>query len=198
MAGLFRCIFCTHGQTSDEKQQLTNIAESLNTIKNRIEVIEQSVNPTDVHVHRHGRRRTTSNGSKDHHLLSSVTEKSGDESEESDSDTSVEPRQERDFLTNPYWIEDQELRKGEVDFLSSSEIQFWKDLIAQYLYPIDNDPVEQVSHFGPENSMSVIVCCFVVKCCTRMRTTTTTTATNIKSNYYSQLWRIQYNYDCGH
>ncbi|KAM7362637.1 hyaluronan synthase-like protein kkv isoform 1-T3 [Cochliomyia hominivorax] len=143
LAGLFRCIFCTHGKTSDEKQQLTTIAESLDTIKNRIDSIEQTINPHDQHSHRHGRRRTTSSGSKDHHLLSSVAEKSGDESEESDTDTSVEPRQERDFLTNPYWIEDADLRKGEVDFLSSSELQFWKDLIDKYLFPIDNDPVEQ-------------------------------------------------------
>ncbi|TMW48229.1 hypothetical protein DOY81_006700 [Sarcophaga bullata] len=143
LAGLFRCIFCTHGKTSDEKQQLTTIAESLDTIKNRIDSIEQTINPHDNHSHRHSRRRTTSSGSKDHHLLSSVAEKSDDESEESDTDTSVEPKQERDFLTNPYWIEDPELRKGEVDFLSSAELQFWKDLIDKYLYPIDNDPVEQ-------------------------------------------------------
>ncbi|XP_065368049.1 chitin synthase chs-2 isoform X1 [Calliphora vicina] len=143
LAGLFRCIFCTHGKTSDEKQQLTTIAESLDTIKTRIDSIEQTINPHEQHSHRHGRRRTTSSGSKDHHLLSSVAEKSGDESEESDTDTSVEPKQERDFLTNPYWIEDAELRKGEVDFLSSAELQFWKDLIDKYLFPIDNDPVEQ-------------------------------------------------------
>ncbi|XP_060649537.1 chitin synthase chs-2 isoform X1 [Drosophila sulfurigaster albostrigata] len=142
LAGLFRCVFCTHGKTSDEKQQLTTIAESLDTIKTRMDTIESAVDPHGHHA-RHNRRRTTSSGSKDHHLLSSVAEKSGDESDESDSDTSAEPKQERDFLTNPYWIEDPDVRKGEVDFLSSSEIQFWKDLIDQYLYPIDNDPVEQ-------------------------------------------------------
>lgn len=48
-------------------------------------------------------------------------------------------------MTNPYWIEDPELKKGEVDFLSSAEIQFWKDLIDKYLFPIDQDKAEQVS-----------------------------------------------------
>jgi hypothetical protein len=48
-------------------------------------------------------------------------------------------------LTNPYWLEDPELKKGEVDFLSSTEIQFWKDLIDKYLYPIDQDKAEQVN-----------------------------------------------------
>jgi chitin synthase len=73
-------------------------------------------------------------------------------SDESDSEGSTVPRDERDFLTNPYWIEDPELKKGEVDFLSSAEIQFWKDLIDKYLYPIDQDKAEQVSFaefFGP-------------------------------------------------
>lgn len=65
-------------------------------------------------------------------------------SEESESESSTVPRDERDFLTNPYWIEDPELKKGEVDFLSSAEVQFWKDLIDKYLYPIDQDKAEQV------------------------------------------------------
>lgn len=57
-------------------------------------------------------------------------------------------REERDFLTNPYWIEDPDLRKGEVDYLSNSEILFWKDLIDKYLYPIDQNKDEQVRYFG--------------------------------------------------
>ena len=65
-------------------------------------------------------------------------------SDESESESSTVPRDERDFLTNPYWIEDPELKKGEVDFLSSAEVQFWKDLIDKYLYPIDQDKAEQV------------------------------------------------------
>ena len=51
-------------------------------------------------------------------------------------------------MTNPYWIEDPELKKGEVDFLSSAEIGFWKDLIEKYLYPIDQDKDEQASIFN--------------------------------------------------
>lgn len=68
-------------------------------------------------------------------------------SEHSDSESSTIQKDERDFLTNPYWIEDPELRKGEVDFLSSAELQFWKDLIDKYLYPIDQDKEEQVCVF---------------------------------------------------
>jgi chitin synthase len=141
IAGLFRCLLCTHGKTSDEKAQLIHIAESLTTIQKKMEALERAVDP---HGH-HTRKRTQSQSSKDHHL-GSVAEES-DESDESDSDSSTLQRNERDFLTNPYWIEDPELRKGEVDFVSSTEIQFWKDLIDKYLFPIDQDKAEQVRVF---------------------------------------------------
>lgn len=160
VAGLFRCLLCTHGKTSDEKAQLIHIADSLDTLKKKLESLERHVDP---HAH-HGRRRTASTGSKDHHLGSvaevaseqdrwefsavknfPTTTSSSHFSEESESEGSTVPRDERDFLTNPFWIEDPELKKGEVDFLSSAEIQFWKDLIDKYLYPIDQDKEEQVS-----------------------------------------------------
>lgn len=50
----------------------------------------------------------------------------------------------RDDLINPYWIEDPDLKKGEVDFLSPAETQFWKDLLDKYLYPIDANKEEEV------------------------------------------------------
>lgn len=56
----------------------------------------------------------------------------------------TEPKIERNDHINPYWIEDKELKKGPVAFLSPNENQFWKDLIEKYLYPIDADKVEQV------------------------------------------------------
>lgn len=53
-------------------------------------------------------------------------------------------QEKRDDLINPYWIEDPELKKGEVDFLSPAELSFWKDLIDKYLYPIDENKEEKV------------------------------------------------------
>ena len=34
--------------------------------------------------------------------------------------------------------------RGEVDYLSGSEIAFWSDLIEKYLYPLDADKQKQV------------------------------------------------------
>lgn len=66
-------------------------------------------------------------------------------SDESSSDTtSVVPRNKRDELINPYWIEDPDVGKGEVEYLSSTEMQFWKDLLSKYLYPLDENKEEKV------------------------------------------------------
>ncbi len=59
----------------------------------------------------------------------------------------AEPKTERDELINPYWIEDKDLKRGEVDYLSGPEIQFWKDLIDKYLYPIDENKEQQVNEW---------------------------------------------------
>lgn len=96
------------------------------------------------------RRRSTSVSSRDHHhhlhKLHEDEEEENDNSSENSSETmSTAPREKRDDLINPYWIEDPDIRKGEVDYLSSTEIQFWKDMLDQYLYPIDEDKAEQVS-----------------------------------------------------
>lgn len=80
------------------------------------------------------------------------------DSEQSESESSTIQREERDFLTNPYWIEDPDLRKGEVDYLSNSEIVFWKDLIDKYLFPIDQDKAEQVRYVECLSIISSISC----------------------------------------
>ena len=63
---------------------------------------------------------------------------------EEDASQTTEPQEERDDLINPFWIEDRELGRGEVDYLSGAEIQFWKDLIEKYLHPLDADKQKQV------------------------------------------------------
>ncbi|KYN04745.1 Chitin synthase 3 [Cyphomyrmex costatus] len=49
------------------------------------------------------------------------------------------------FLISPYWLQDERLRRGVVDFLSNDEEEFWKDLIGKYLQPIESDEESQVN-----------------------------------------------------
>lgn len=93
------------------------------------------------HEHRAGGQRHISesaDGKEDDGKSSS-----GDSSLRLDDDDRMEARHERDHLLNPYWIEDKELKNGEVAYLHPAEVQFWKDLIDKYLYPIDNDKGQQ-------------------------------------------------------
>lgn len=96
------------------------------------------------------RKRSMSASSRhaDHHHLSAVNEDAAeDASSESDSEsTSTVPQNKRDDLVNPYWIEDPDVGKGEVEYLNSNELQFWKDLLEKYLYPLDENKEEKVSY----------------------------------------------------
>ncbi|XP_026669106.1 chitin synthase chs-2 isoform X2 [Ceratina calcarata] len=145
LAGLFKCMFCTHGQASNEKQQLVTIAESLEQVGKRLEAIERAVDPHGVT----GRRRPSSVGSRTanhlHDINENESEHRGGESEpETDTSHNTEGNREGgNFFSRPYWLSDDGLKKGEIDVLSMQEEQFWKDLLEKYLYPIDEDAKEK-------------------------------------------------------
>ncbi|XP_026324913.1 chitin synthase chs-2 isoform X3 [Hyposmocoma kahamanoa] len=142
-AGLFKCMLCTHEKGGEEKVQLLHIANTLEKLEKKIENVERTIDPHGVS---RGRKlsvglRGSTNGD---HLDALAEGPEGDNSSDSETDTlSTSPRERRDDLINPYWIEDPDLKKGEVDFLSQTEIQFWKDLLDKYLYPIDANKEEQ-------------------------------------------------------
>ncbi|XP_076547550.1 hyaluronan synthase-like protein kkv isoform X4 [Osmia lignaria lignaria] len=135
LAGLFKCMFCTHGQTSNEKQQLVAIAESLEQVGKRLEVIERAVDP---HSHS-GRIRASSAGSR-----IAEDQDCNTDAETVTSQNTEGNREGSHFLSRPYWLNDDGLKKGEIDVLSLQEEQFWKDLLEKYLYPIDEDKAEKV------------------------------------------------------
>uniref|UniRef100_A0AAR5P4N2 chitin synthase n=1 Tax=Dendroctonus ponderosae TaxID=77166 RepID=A0AAR5P4N2_DENPD len=143
LAGLFKCMLCTHQKAGDETTQLIHIGESLDKLQKRLDHIEKVVDPSG-HA---SRKRSMSASSRhgDHHHLSAVNEEPAeDASSESDSEsTSTVPQNKRDDLVNPYWIEDPDVGKGEVEYLSSNEMQFWKDLLDKYLYPLDENKEEK-------------------------------------------------------
>merc|ERR1712223_653828 len=128
--------FTQKKDTSQEREQLIRIADSLESLGKRLEHLEDSVNPHAAKQRRKSSRMSARGGE-----FGGVSE-SGDtenlESEDSKSQSSGD-KEERDDLINPFWIEDRELGWGEVDHMSGVEITFWKDLIDKYLHPIDAD-----------------------------------------------------------
>jgi len=49
----------------------------------------------------------------------------------------------RDELKDPYWLDDQALGNGSVEFLGMEEITFWQEFIAKYLKPLVKDKVKE-------------------------------------------------------
>ncbi|XP_073988781.1 hyaluronan synthase-like protein kkv isoform X1 [Rhodnius prolixus] len=145
LAGLFRCMFCTYPKAIDEKQQLVRIAESLEVLEKRMEGIEKTIDPHSHHHPNNNRKRTASASSKDHNLAALSEDPAEEDQHSDDSDTvsTGEPKVERNDDINPFWIEDKELKKGPVAFLSANEVAFWKDLLDKYLFPIDDDKNER-------------------------------------------------------
>lgn len=106
-----------------------------------------------VDPHSSGRRRASSVGSRTADHLGAIGEDPAEDEEASDTETvtSLNTEGNRDgsnFLTRPYWLSDEGLKKGEVDVLSLQEEQFWKDLLEKYLYPIDEDKAEKVKRLA--------------------------------------------------
>ncbi|XP_068620827.1 chitin synthase chs-2 isoform X1 [Battus philenor] len=143
-AGLFKCLLCTHPKGNEEKVQLLHIASTLEKLEKKLDTIERTVDPHGLNRGRKLSIGPRGSNAGDHQLDALAEGPEEDNDLSSDADTmSTAPRERRDDLINPYWIEDPELKKGEVDFLSQSETQFWKDLIDKYLYPIDANKEEE-------------------------------------------------------
>ncbi|KAH7967299.1 hypothetical protein HPB49_023929 [Dermacentor silvarum] len=150
LQGLFTCMLCSNPNNHEEKVHLVRISDQLDNLSKKIGSIERQleivhgVPPPRRKPAAHGRSSRQSDGG-----LSVLNEDAEEDGNEYGSDTcgslseQLEPRQERDDLINPYWIEDKELKRGEVEYLPGPEIQFWKDLIEKYLYPIDENKEEQ-------------------------------------------------------
>lgn len=86
------------------------------------------------------------------HMRDDSKSENGDVDEDSDVLTQMSmasSHEHSSFLISPYWLQDERMRMGEVDFLSNREEEFWKQLIEKYLRPIETDEESQVSAFLP-------------------------------------------------
>ncbi|CAB3250071.1 unnamed protein product [Arctia plantaginis] len=132
VSGLFKCMCCMNPKDHKEDLHLLQIANAIEKVEKRLEALgaPEMVEPMTR------RRSSVMSRKKSVDPLTMLPEYI-----DSDDSTDI-PREERDDLINPYWIEDPDLSKGEVDFLTTAETEFWKDLIDLYLRPIDENKEE--------------------------------------------------------
>ncbi|XP_049868807.1 chitin synthase chs-2-like [Pectinophora gossypiella] len=131
VAGLFKCMCCLNPNDHKQDLHLIQIAHSIENLEKKLDSI---YSPPEIPEPSQLRRRSSMGLRGD--TLPVLSEYAP-----SDGSTEI-PREERDDLINPYWIEDPSLLKGEVDFLTTAETEFWKDLIDSYLEPIEEDKKE--------------------------------------------------------
>ncbi|XP_029674249.1 chitin synthase chs-2-like isoform X2 [Formica exsecta] len=169
LGDLFKCICCIHSGISYEEKRLNEINESLQQINKHLSLLDRQLHATNIEANNvvqsssNADVYTTSYFPMEEIVeevheeieLEHMTDKSDHENEiykdtdedESDVLTQVSGASSHDrssnFLISPYWLQDERMRKGEVDFLSNFEEEFWKDLISKYLRPIESDEESQ-------------------------------------------------------
>ncbi|CAK9800283.1 Chitin synthase chs-2 [Anthophora plagiata] len=147
LSNLFRCVFCMYRSSEKEEKYLESIYNSINEINLRLSQIESNYKlnytPKDnIEERSNGQSKTPSEQVKSQVIEDLYT--STDSESETTEEISASGQQEySNYFINPYWLQDERLGTGKVDFLSSSEEQFWKQLIRKYLYPIENDAEKQ-------------------------------------------------------
>lgn len=134
VSGLFRCMCCSNPKDHKEDLHLLKIATSLDKIDKKLDTLTVA----DAAETAAPRRRS----SVGYRGVADVGLGMLDEDSDIKDDEDV-PKDERDDLINPYWIEDRNLQKGEVDFLTTAESEFWKDLIDTYLRPLEENKEEK-------------------------------------------------------
>ncbi|XP_012535392.1 chitin synthase chs-2 [Monomorium pharaonis] len=168
LGNFFKCVCCIHSGISYEEKRLNEINESLQQINKRLNLLDrlhvvnmktnnvaQSTSNTNVYPRSYFPIEETEEEEMHEGIeLQHITDKSNQESaiykdvddDESDVSTQVSATSSQDqssFLISPYWLQDERLRRGVVDFLSNEEEEFWKDLIGKYLRPIESDEESQ-------------------------------------------------------
>ncbi|XP_011705416.1 PREDICTED: uncharacterized protein LOC105460624 isoform X2 [Wasmannia auropunctata] len=168
LGDLFKCVCCIHSGISYEEKRLNEINESLQQINKRLNLLDRlhavnmeanNVAQSSPNVNMYPRpyypmEETIEEEIHEGIELQHITDKSNqenviykdDDDDESDVLTQVSITSSQDqssYLISPYWLQDERLRRGIVDFLSNDEEEFWKDLIGKYLRPIESDEESQ-------------------------------------------------------
>lgn len=120
VAGLFRCMFCTHKKVDPANSQLVHIASSLAELNNKMKTLELKL-------------------TQDISIMQSDVDDEDIEQDEADGLMDVPLSAPHDGNSNllPDWLYDNELKDGDTETISAAEEQFWVDLIEKYLRPLD-------------------------------------------------------------
>ncbi|XP_074100057.1 chitin synthase chs-2 isoform X3 [Cotesia typhae] len=143
--GLFRCIFGSHSNFCEQTYKLDNLQKSMDQISMHIRNLEKNLVDKEVQINIPSKDVYYKNFIDVHEEQSP---KKGEFNQDIDSqpfnlptpiDDDANEIKLGNFLVSPPWVQDPDIQKGRVEFLSHEEEIFWNRLIKKYLYPLDED-----------------------------------------------------------
>jgi len=165
LANLVKCMFCTYPKPNKEELHLIHIEESMSQMNSKMRYLMSMfqrnsgsrgpvryqpasiMGDDDIYDPQFGENAQL--GRQQQLAALNADMNLDDDYEDSDSASNKGKRdqmvskKDRDDLINPFWIEDKDLKDGEVLYLSEQETRFWKELIEKYLYPLDSNKEHQ-------------------------------------------------------
>ena len=151
VGNVLRCMCFSHEDPLEPKKQLVKVSSTLDEITQRLGRIEGAAGMAGSSI----RRKSSFRSKKSLGSVMEGSERSSypmdeenhdaydDYDDENDDFNETVRENERDDEKNPYWIDDDDLKDGPIDFLKGSEINFWKELIKKYLEPLQMSAKEK-------------------------------------------------------
>ncbi|XP_078049860.1 LOW QUALITY PROTEIN: chitin synthase chs-2 [Augochlora pura] len=141
----FKSTCCKYNSVKEE--YLGPIHNALNEINIRLKRIESSYRINDTsndNAGDHNDTETNVHDDESNHIVNDELYANADmESEISMQSSNTIYNEYSNYLISPNWLRNEHMQRWKVDFLSTSEEEFWKQLIAKYLHPIETNVEEQ-------------------------------------------------------
>ncbi|KRT81961.1 hypothetical protein AMK59_5509, partial [Oryctes borbonicus] len=133
LATLFKCVWCTHMDT-EENKQLSAISKSLQEIQERLDRIEKN-DGLDLDFQQTRRKTATIIATGAGMNIAADTT---DDLNLLRGRSSQSPSMQSYNIAENSWLEDDVLQRGEMEFLFNEEEEFWHGVLDRYLHPIDD------------------------------------------------------------
>ncbi|GJQ67345.1 hypothetical protein Trydic_g19490, partial [Trypoxylus dichotomus] len=153
IATVFRCFWCSNADKSED-DQLEIINQLLKTIHERLDRIERTNGLNQLDLQRKSCKTVIVTG--DGTIVKGDLQ-SMNKGRPRNSTSSVSS----DYTTENSWLEDDVLRRGDVETLSRKEEEFWYGLLDKYLYPIDDSKDKVCIKFDMLITFLMLDCCHI-------------------------------------
>ncbi|XP_076751332.1 chitin synthase chs-2 [Xylocopa sonorina] len=140
---LFKCTSCICKISEAEEEYLQSIYNSINEINLRLKQIESKIEANNISKDNIDDKNSSQSKTYSVQVIEHSDTARDSEIEIAEQISTDNYQDGTNYLINPYWIQDERLKDGKIDFLSYAEEGFWKQLIKLYLHPIENDMEKQ-------------------------------------------------------